>query len=153
MRTRTVLVLAAATIAATTASAQEHYTEGPVWVVSYYRIGPDQFDAYMKYLRSSVLPQDDEAKKQGLVLENKMFLKFPDGPDDWDVAFAALYRNSADALDYSKERDDRGKAIAEKFFKTPDEDKQREAIKPRLEMRRYLGTRMLREVTLKPMSR
>ena len=153
MKTRTVLVLAAAALAATTATTQEHFTQGPVWVVSYYRIGPDQFDAYMKYVRSSVLPQGDEAKKQGLVLESKMFLKFPDGPDDWDVAFAALFRSAADALDYSKERDDKGKALAEKHFKTADEDKQREAIKPRLEMRRYLGTRMLREVTLKPMSR
>ena len=146
------LGLVASTLCAAAASAQEHFTEGPVWVVSYYRIGDDQFDAYMKYLRANVLPQDEERQKQGLILGSKMFFKFPEGPDDWDVAFATLFRNSADALDYNKERDDKEKAVAAKHYKTPDEDKQREKVKPRLPMRRYLGTRMLREVTLKPMA-
>ena len=45
------LVLAALTvlialIAATPVIAQEHYTQGPVWSVDYYRIGDDQFDVY-----------------------------------------------------------------------------------------------------------
>ena len=150
MRVRTLLA-GLALLGAGPAWAQEHYTEGPVWVVSYYRIADDQFDAYMKYLRTNVLPQDEEAKKQGLVLDSKIFTKLPDNADDWNIAFATLSRNAAEAMDYSKDRDDKFKTIAEKHYKTADEDKQRDVGKPRLSMRRYLGTRILREISLKPM--
>lgn len=132
------------------AVAQEHWTEGPVWEVSFYRTTPGHFDDYLKYLRQNVLPQNEEAKKQGLVLDEKIFVKAPSRPDDWDIAFATLYKNMA-ALDYSAEIDKKGKAIAEKHYKTPDEDKQRDMAKPRLEWRTYLGTDLVREVNLKPL--
>lgn len=151
MRTRALLVALAALVAVP-ATAQEHFTQGPVWVIDFYRIGDDQFDNYMKYLRSSVLPQDEEARKQGLILESKTFLQQPRDPQDWNIAFGRLYRNAAEALDYSKERDDKEKAIAAKQYKTTDEDKQRDMIKPRLEMRRYIGSSTVREVTLRPMT-
>lgn len=150
MRTRA-LLFALAALVAVPAMAQEHFTQGPVWVIDFYRIGDDQFDNYMKYLRGSVVPQDEEAKKQGLVLESKTFLQQPRDPQDWNIAFARLYRNAAEALDYSKERDDKEKAIASKQYKTADQDKQREMIKPRLEMRRYIGSTTVREVMLRPM--
>ena len=47
------------------AFAQEHYTEGNVRVVSFYRTKPGQFDNYMKYLRTHFLPVQEEAKKPG----------------------------------------------------------------------------------------
>lgn len=47
------------------AAAQEHWTEGPVWEVSFYRTTPGHFDDYMKYLRQNFLPQNAEGKKQG----------------------------------------------------------------------------------------
>jgi hypothetical protein len=46
--------------------AQEHWTEGPVWQIDYYRTKPGKFDDYLKYLRSSVMPQTAELKNQGL---------------------------------------------------------------------------------------
>ena len=86
-----------------------------------------------------------------MILDSKTFLNWPEGPDDWNIAFAVLYRTAAEAMDYNKDWEDRTKAIAAKQDKTENEDKQREIIKPRLEMRRYLGTRILREITLKPL--
>jgi hypothetical protein len=132
------------------AAAQEHWTEGPVWEIAFYRTTPGHFDDYLKYLRKNVLPQDQEAKKQGVALERKVFVKSPTGPGDWDIAFATLYKNMA-ALDYNAEIDKKGKAIAEKHYKTADEEKQRDMAKPRLEWRTYLGTTITREVTLKPL--
>jgi len=132
------------------AVAQDHWTEGPVWEVSFYRTAPGHFDDYLKYLRKNVLPQNEEAKKQGLVLDNKIFVKPPTGPGDWDIAFATLFKNMA-ALDYNAENDKKGKAIAERHYKTPDEDKQREMTKPRLDWRTFLGTQIVREVSLKPL--
>jgi hypothetical protein len=132
------------------AVAQEHWTEGPVWNIEFYRTTPGHFDDYLKYLRQNFLPQSEESKRQGLILDQKIFVKDPTGPSDWDIAFATLYKNMA-ALDYSAELDKKSKAIAEKHFKTADEDKQREMIKPRLDWRTFLGTQLVREVSLKPM--
>jgi len=131
------------------ASAQDHWTEGPVWEVSFYRTTPGHFEDYVRYLRQDVLPQQDEAKKQGLILDWKMYVKAPSGPDDWDIAFATLHKNYA-RLDYSADDDAKGKAIAEKHYQTADEEKQRQMSAPRLDWRTYLGTDIVREVTLKP---
>jgi hypothetical protein len=132
------------------AAAQEHWTEGPVWEVSFYRTAPGHFDDYLKYLRKNVLPQNAEAKKQGIVLDQKVFVKPATGPGDWDIAFATLYKNMA-ALDYNAENDKKTKAISEKHYKTADEEKQRDMAKPRLDWRTFLGTTITREVTLKPL--
>jgi hypothetical protein len=121
-----------------------------VWNIEFYRTTPGHFDDYLKYLRQNFMPQNEESKKQGLILDQKIFVKDPTGPSDWDIAFATLYKNMA-ALDYSADLDKKSKAIAEKHYKTADEDKQREMIKPRLDWRTFLGSQLVREVNLKPM--
>jgi hypothetical protein len=130
--------------------AQEHYTEGPVWVVEFYRTTPGHWDDYMQYLRENWLPTTIEAKKQGLILDFKVYLKDPTGPQDWDVAFATLVSNYA-KFDYNKADEDKWKAISAKQYKTEDEKKQREMIEKRFKMRDHLGTSIMREVNLKPM--
>jgi hypothetical protein len=132
------------------AVAQEHWTEGPVWSIQFIRTTPGHFDDYLKYIRQNYMPQSDEGKKAGLILDTKVFVKNPSNPQDWDIAFATLYKNMA-ALDFSAENDKKNKAIAEKHFKTPDEAKQQEMMKPRFEWRTTVGSDLVREVTLKPM--
>ncbi len=132
-------------------AAQEHWTEGPVWSVSFYRTRPGQFDNYMKYLRANFAITSQESKRQGLNLGSKVFVKFPNGPNDWDVAIATLYPSYAKALDYSKEDEEKGQAIAAAHFKTQDQEQQAKMTAPRLEMRDYLGTTYTREVTLRPL--
>jgi len=151
MRFRAVLIVVALSLMlGGVAAAQDHWTEGPVWQITFYRTTPGHFDDYLKYIRQSFLPQNEEAKKAGLILDQKVFVKTPTAADDWDIAFATLYKNMA-ALDYNAEIDKKGKAIAEKHFKTADEDKQREMTKPRFEWRTFVGTQLVREVTLKPL--
>ena len=144
--------LAAAVLACASvpAVAQEHWTEGPVWQCEAYRTSPGQFDAYMEYIRGTVEPQNIEAKKQGLILDYKTFVKSPQDANDYDVLFCTLYSNFGKALDYNQADDEKSDAIAAAHFATPDEDKQSEMIKPRLDMRTYLGTTYVREVTLRP---
>ncbi len=67
------------------AAAQEHWTEGNVWECSSYRTNPGQFDTYMKWLRSHALVTTSEAKKQGLIVDYKVFVKAPRDADDYDV--------------------------------------------------------------------
>ena len=134
------------------ALAQEHFTEGPVWAVSYYRTKPGKFDDYMKYLRANFLTTTAEQKKQGLILDAKVLLN-PAVRDanDWDVLIATLHTSFGKALDFNQSDEDKIKAIAEKHYKTKDEAKQREMASPRLAMRDYIGSRYLREVNLKPL--
>jgi len=133
------------------AFAQEHYTEGNVRVVSFYRTKPGQFDNYMKYLRTHFLPVQEEAKKQGLIVGYSILLNTPSTEDDWDVAVVTLNKSFGDALDYSQSDDDKMKQIQEQHYKTADQEKMREMTSKRFDMRTYVGTKYLREISLKPL--
>ena len=149
------LALAAAALAASAAlpvPAQEHWTEGPVWVITYYRTKPGKFDDYLKYIRTNYNVMMAEQKKQGLVQEYKTFINTNQVDEkDWNIAFAVLFPNYGKALDYSAEDDAKGKAIAEKHYKTADEEKQRAVGEPRYTWREFVSQRIVREVNLKPM--
>ena len=146
-----ILLLASCAMIVATVFAQEDYTEGYVREVNFFRTKQDHFDDYMKYLRANFLPQQEEAKKEGLIVDFKVMLKTPANPSDWDVAIVTIYKSFGAALDYNQEDDNKMKAIAGKFFKTADEQKQREMTAKRFEYRDYLGTNYLREINLRPM--
>ena len=71
----------------------------------------------MKYLRAHFLPSQEEAKKQGLNEGYYILLNTPSSPDDWDIAFAALYKSFGDALDYSQSDEDKMEKIQESITK------------------------------------
>ncbi|QQS35969.1 MAG: hypothetical protein IPM56_17290 [Ignavibacteriales bacterium] len=139
-------------IYSSTSFAQEHFTEGNVRVVSFYRTSPGQFDAYMEYLRTNFFPQQEEAVKQGLIVGYTILLNQPANEDDWDIAVVNIYKSFGDAYDYNQGDEDKMKAIREKFFKTTDEDKMRSMTDKRFAMRTYVGTKSFREIKLKPMN-
>ncbi|HEY7739513.1 MAG TPA: hypothetical protein VIB01_02745 [Steroidobacteraceae bacterium] len=151
MKMTAIGLLAAGLLASGAAVAQEHWTEGPVWECSAYRTNPGMFDTYMKWIRSHSEPINEEAKKQGLIIDYKAFVKPPRDENDYDVLFCTLYSSFGQALDYNKGDDDKFDKISAAHWATTDEDKQREQSAPRLEMRRYLGTSYVREVNLRPM--
>jgi hypothetical protein len=79
--------------------AQENYTEGPVWRVSLIRVKPNHMDEYMSSLRQSTKPFIEEEKRQGLIMDYKIFVKeTKNSPEDWDLCLAVEYKNHA-ALD------------------------------------------------------
>jgi len=76
--------------------AQEHYAEGPVWRVQLIRVKPTQMDAYLTSLRQSTKPLIEEEKRQGVIMDYKIFLKeTKNNPEDWDIAVAIEYKNHA----------------------------------------------------------
>src|SRR6267154_1510320 len=85
--------------AAPAALAQEHFTEGSVWECNSYRTKQGHFDDYMKYLRQNFLPPSQEAKKAGLVQDQKVYLHVPTNPTEPDVVLCTLYTSFAKALD------------------------------------------------------
>ena len=79
--------------------AQEHYTEGPVWNVSLIHVKPTHMDDYLASLRQATKPLLDEQRRQGLIVDYKIFLKeTQSNPQDWDICLAVEYKNHA-ALD------------------------------------------------------
>jgi len=151
MKKSLILAVVVSLWCAGSALAQEHWTEGPVWQITFYRTTPGHFDDYMKYLRSHYITVGAEAKKQGLVLDSKIFVKQPHDAKDWDIAIATLHASYGKALDFNPENDAKNKAIQAEHWKTKDQDKQRELTAPRLSWREFVGSDIVREVTLKPM--
>lgn len=148
---RLCLGVAVVCLGASVSTAQEHFTEGPVWECGAYRTKQGHFDDYMKYLRQNVLSQTQESKKAGLILDQKVFLHTPENPTDPDVVICTQHASFGKALDYDAADDAKAKEIATKHYKTANEDKQRDLAAKRFEFRDFLGTSYYREVNLKPL--
>jgi len=133
------------------AQAQEHVTEGPVWLLSCYQVNEGQFDNYMKWLRAHNLPLSEARKKAGLILDHKMFMTGREGPNDCDITFAVLYKSAGDAFDYSAADDAKEDEIGKAHWAGMDEATASKARDSRFEMRRFIRSSWAREVTLKPM--
>jgi hypothetical protein len=141
------LVLAAASLplSALFASAMEDrpYTEGPVTEVSYIKVKPGMFDAYMKWLATERQRLINEEKKAGIILDSKIFTSMARCPSDPDIILTETFANMA-ALDGL---DDKEAAIVEKVFGS--EQKSNEAAIDREKMREVLGSQLIREMVLK----
>ncbi len=125
------------------AVAQEHYTEGPVWRCTLVRVKEGQMDAYLTSLRESSKPLIDEEKKQGLILDYKVFLKeTTENAQDWDIAICVLYKNHA-ALDglTAKTEAARDKVSSKMAMQ--------QVAEKRTAIREIVSSTLLQEITLK----
>ena len=78
---------------------KEHYSEGPVWKVSTIKIKPTHQDEYLTTLQHGFKVFGDEMKRQGLILDYKVFFKEDQSsPKDWDMCTILIFKNHA-ALD------------------------------------------------------
>jgi hypothetical protein len=124
--------------------AQEHYTEGPVWRVSLIRVKPTQMDAYLTSLQQSSKPLLDQQKKDGTIMDYKLFLKeTKNTPEDWDVCLAIEYKNHA-AMDGLAAK---GEALRDKILggKAPAQ----QLADKRAEIREVISSELLQEIILK----
>ena len=124
--------------------AQEHYTEGPVWRVSLIRVKPNRMDEYLTSMQQSTKPFLDEEKRQGLIVEYKVFLKeTKSNPQDWDICLAIQYKNYA-AMDglSSKVEGIRDKVLGGK-------QQAHQLGEKREEIREVISSELLHEVVLK----
>ena len=124
--------------------AQEHYAEGPVWRVSLIRVKPTQMDAYLTSLQQSSKPLLDQQKKDGTIMDYKLFLKeTKNTPEDWDVCLALEYKNHA-AMDGLAAK---GEALRDKILggKQPAQ----QLADKRAEIREVISSELLQEIILK----
>jgi hypothetical protein len=141
---RIACVFACVLLCSIAAAAQEHYTEGPVWRVTLVKVKPTQMDAYLTSLRQSSKPFFEEQKRQGMIVDYKVFLKeTSDSPRDWDIAIAIQYKNHA-ALDGLAAK---GEAIRDKILggKQPAQ----QIAEKREEIREIVSSELLQEIVLK----
>jgi hypothetical protein len=124
--------------------AQEHYTEGPIWRVQLIRVKPTAMDAYLTSLRQSTKPLIEEEKRQGLIVDYKVFLKETKAnPEDWDIAVAIEYKNYA-AMDGLAAK---GEAVRDKILGGKAQGQQ--LTDKRAEIREIIASDLLQEIFLK----
>jgi hypothetical protein len=124
--------------------AQEHYTEGPVWRVSLIRVKPTHMDEYLATLQKSSKPFFDEEKRQGVIVDYKIFLKETKAnPDDWDLCVAIEYKNHA-AMDGLAAK---GEEVRDKILGGKASAQQ--LAEKRQEIRETITSDLLQEIILK----
>ena len=119
------------------------YTEGPVWTVTMVKTKAGMSDEYLKELAKTLKASLEEAKKQNLVVDYKILLGNAATPQDFNILIMVESKNMA-AQDNAREKFD---PIARKVVGTTD---QQQAIQvKRLDIREIIGTKLMREITLK----
>jgi hypothetical protein len=136
-------VCSAQTSTASSGGSDAPYVEGPVWSITFVRAKANMSDDYLKNLGGSYKATSEEAKKQGIIMDYKILLGDPANKEDFDIMLIVQFKNMA-ALDAIRDKTD---PIARKLIGT--EDVMRQASVKRMEIRDILGTKLMREVTLK----
>jgi hypothetical protein len=119
------------------------YTEGTVWQITMVRTKPGMTDDYLKGLAKNLKTVLEEEKKQGLVVSYKILLGEASTPSDFNIINMVEYKNMA-ALDNLREKTD---PIFTKIV--GGEQQIREGAMKRAEIRDVVGSKLMREITLK----
>ena len=119
------------------------YTEGSVWELSMVKTKAGLTDEYLKQITGTVKPVYEEAKKQKIVLSYKILSGESSDSHDFNILILVEYPNMA-AFDGLRDKMD------PVFAKVMGSEEQRKdmAVK-RLDIREILGTKTMREITLK----
>ena len=119
------------------------YTEGQVTQISYIKVKPGMFDAYMRYLQGPYKQLMEEQKKAGLIVGYAIYAATARAPHEADLYLTITYKNYA-ALDGLTVRSD---ALVKKVFGSL--EKSDAASIDRGKMREELGSELVQELVLK----
>ncbi|HEY7001747.1 MAG TPA: hypothetical protein VH330_08385 [Candidatus Udaeobacter sp.] len=131
------------TNAADTKGSNAPYDEGPVWTLTMIKTKSGLSDEYLKQITKTVKPVYDEEKKQKIILDYKILSGEPSGPQDFNILILVEYPNWA-AFDNLRDKMD---PIVEKVM--GNEEQRLTTATKRLDIREILGTKTMREITLK----
>ena len=119
------------------------YNEGPVWTLTMIKTKTGLADEYLKQITGTVKLVYDEEKKRKIILDYKILNGKASGPQDFNILILVEYPNWA-AFDNLRDKMD---PILEKVMGT--EDQRRAIAVKRLDIREILGTKTMREITLR----
>jgi hypothetical protein len=134
---------AAATTTRANGASSASYNEGPVWTVSMIKTKTGLNDEYIKQITGTVKPVYDEAKKQKIILDYKILNGEASDRNDFNMLILVAFPNYA-AFDHFRENMD---PITEKVMGSAEQRKDM-AVK-RLDIREIIGTKTMREITLR----
>ena len=131
-------------LAAQTGFGQEKpYKEGSVWTVTFVKVKPGMMDTYLRDLGANRKKLMEQAKKDGLILSERLLSGDATGREDFDLMLMVEYKNWA-AFDGLS---DKFRALAEKTVGS--EDKQMQMMTKRTEVREIVGTKTMQEIFLR----
>jgi len=131
-------------LAAQTGFGQEKpYKEGSVWTVTFVKVKPGMMDTYLRDLGANRKKLMEQAKKDGLILSERLLSGDATGREDFDLILMVEFKNWA-AFDGLS---DKFRALAEKMVGS--EDKQVQMMTKRTEVREILGSKTMQEIQLK----
>src|SRR5947209_18339118 len=119
------------------------YTEGSVWILSMIKTKAGLTDEYLKQITGTVKPVYEEAKKQKIVLSYKILNGESSNPHDFNILILVEYPNMA-AFDMLRDKMD---PVLAKVMGS--EEQRKDMAVKRLDVREILGTKTMREITLK----
>jgi hypothetical protein len=119
------------------------FKDGSVWSVTFVKVKPGMFDVYMKDLAANRKKLMEQAKKDGLILSEKMLAGDSAGREDFDLILMVEYKNwgAFDGLS------DKFRALAQKMVGS--EDQQVQMMVKRTDVREIVGTKNMQEIFLK----
>lgn len=129
-------------VASAAAQEAKSYKEGAVTQISYIRVKPGQFDAYMKFLGGDYKKLMEAYIKAGLVVRYGVYTTRARNPNDANLILTVTSPNYA-ALDKVDERD----AISAKLL--GNSDARTKAAIDREVMRQQIGSELVQEMILK----
>ena len=133
----------AETKATNTNGSSAPYNEGPVWTLTMIKTKTGLADEYLKQITETVKPVYEEEKKQKIILDYKILNGEASGAQDFNILILVEYPNWA-AFDNLRDKMD---PIVAKVMGT--EEQRRATAVKRLDIREILGTKTMREISLK----
>lgn len=119
------------------------YTEGSVWTLTMIKTKTGRADEYFKQITGTVKAVYDEEKKQKVILDYKILSGEASSPHDFNILILVEYPNWA-AFDNLRDKMD---PVIAKVMGS--EEQRKEMAVKRLDIREILGTKTMREITLK----
>ena len=128
------------------AQTQSNTTPGPVWRVQYLRVLPGKMNDVLMDMRKNLRPIYDEAKRQGVIVDYKIYTNQTQAsPDDWNLALAVAYKNWGGIDDSTAKFN----AISLKHYGS--QEKVDAAAANRRQNYQGVAIKLLREQTLNPL--
>ena len=126
---------------------QRGYTDGPVTEVDYIAVQYGHFEEYIAWVTSTWVPTMEAAKKAGLIIDYRVFRASPKSPDEPNVYLEITYKNMASYAGDIGDKADEFEAVTDKVICST--ACQNQARVHRNEIRKVLGTEVIRELVFK----
>jgi hypothetical protein len=120
------------------------YHDGPVWDIAFIKAKAGMEDRYMRYLADEWKREQEALKKAGYILDYKVIVTEPHGPQDFNVMLMTEFKDLATL----EANTDKMEALGQQLV--GGQSKMESGYMDRASYREVMGDRLGREVVLSP---